>query len=96
MTKEKKENLTDSLKALGEIVSWFEGQEEVDLEIGLEKIKEGAALVKSSKQRLLEIENEFNLIQKDIEKDAVGKTPVRASAAVDDDDEEVRVENIPF
>jgi exonuclease VII small subunit len=96
MTKEKKEDLTESLKALGEIVSWFEDQEEIDLEIGLEKIKKGAELVKSSKQRLSEIENEFNLIQREIEKDGEIKTPSRITTPPEDDEEEIRKEDIPF
>ena len=59
-------NLNASLKELAEIVEWFEKQEEVDVEIGLEKVKEGAALIKSSKERLKEIENEFEEIKKSI------------------------------
>jgi len=61
------ENLKESLKALKEIVDWFDSQEEVDVEEGLEKVKQGAALVKSTKARLAEIENEFEEIQRSIE-----------------------------
>jgi exonuclease VII small subunit len=59
MTQQKNESLSDSIKKLEAIVEWFETQEEVDVEKGLEKFKEGAALVKSSRERLKEIENEF-------------------------------------
>ncbi|KND47656.1 MAG: hypothetical protein AB201_01840 [Parcubacteria bacterium C7867-006] len=59
-------NLKDSLKKLSEIVSWFESQSELDVEKGLEYVKEGAQLIKSSKERLSEIENEFKEIKKTI------------------------------
>lgn len=63
-----KSNLNTSLKKLAEIVEWFEHQDEVDVEAGLEKVKEGAALIKSSRERLKEIENEFEEIKKSIDK----------------------------
>jgi exonuclease VII small subunit len=56
-------NLNDSLKKLAAIVSWFESQSEVDVEKGLEYVKEGAMLIKASRQRLSEIENEFTEIR---------------------------------
>lgn len=65
---EKKINLKESLGKLNDIVSWFEEQDEVDVEIGLEKVKEGASLVKDCKARLSEIENEFETIQKEMDK----------------------------
>jgi hypothetical protein len=68
MTKkdETKENLSEKLKKLGTIVSWFEDQEEIDVEKGLKLVKEGAILIKDSKERLKEIENEFKEIKKDL------------------------------
>ncbi len=67
MTKET--NLTQSLKKLEEIVDWFENQREVDVEKGLEKVREGAALVKASKERLKKIENEFEEVKKELEEE---------------------------
>lgn len=64
---EKQVSLSDSIKKLEHIVEWFEGQEEVDVEKGLEKFKEGAALVKSSRERLKEIENEFREVEKTLD-----------------------------
>lgn len=61
------DTLKKSLTELKQIVDWFEQQEEVDVEEGLEKVKQGAALVKATKVRLGEIENEFEEIQRDIE-----------------------------
>ncbi|MFA5166133.1 MAG: exodeoxyribonuclease VII small subunit [Candidatus Paceibacterota bacterium] len=60
-------NLNDSLKKLEEIVKWFESQKEVDVEAGLSKVKEGAKLIKESRERLGEIENEFEEIKKQVE-----------------------------
>ena len=49
-------NLNETLKKLASIVSWFENQSELDVEKGLEYVKEGALLIKSSRERLSEIE----------------------------------------
>jgi len=62
-------NLKESLAKLNEIVGWFENQRELDVEVGLEKVKEGANLVKACKERLKEIENEFVEIKRDIEQE---------------------------
>lgn len=64
---EKKQSLSESIKKLESIVEWFESQEEVDVEKGLEKFKEGAVLVKSSRERLKEIENEFKEVEKSLD-----------------------------
>ncbi|HOI25580.1 MAG TPA: exodeoxyribonuclease VII small subunit [Caldisericia bacterium] len=57
-------NLSRILKQLEEINSWFDSQEELDLELGLQKVKEGMQLVKASRMRLKQIENEFEEIKK--------------------------------
>ena len=62
-------NLSDSLKKVQEIIAWFDNQEEVDVEKGLEKIKVGTVLIKESRTRLKEIENEFEVVKKDLEKE---------------------------
>jgi exodeoxyribonuclease VII small subunit len=66
---QKETNLTQSLKKLEEIVDWFENQQEVDVEKGLEKVKEGAALIKASKERLKKVENEFEEVKKELEEE---------------------------
>ncbi len=71
----KKVNLTENLKKLNEIASWFDQQEHADVEEGLNKIKHAATLIKESKSRLKEIENEFNEIQASISTDDENKTP---------------------
>lgn len=57
-------NLTETMKKLRMITEWFESQEEVDVEKGLEKVKEGADLIKASRARLKELENEFEEVKK--------------------------------
>lgn len=64
-----KNNLKDSLKKLKDIVDWFDRQEEVDVEVGLEKVKEGAVLIKESKKRLKELENEFEKVKEGLEEE---------------------------
>lgn len=59
-------NLTEALQELEGINDWFESQEEVDVEKGLEKVREGAKLVKASRERLREIENEFEEVKKEL------------------------------
>ena len=59
-------NLKDSLKKLKDIVDWFEKQEEIDVEMGLAKVKEGAGLIKESKKQLKELENEFEKVKEEL------------------------------
>ncbi len=59
-------NLTTSLKELNAIVTWFDEQEQVDVEQGLLKVKAAAMLIKDSKARLAQIENEFKEIEKEM------------------------------
>lgn len=66
---DQKINLKESLGKLDNIVKWFDEQEEVDVEIGLEKVKEGAELIKVCRKRLSEVENEFTEIQREIDKE---------------------------
>lgn len=62
-----KTNLSESLKKLEEITEWFDNQREVDVEKGLEKVKEGVQLIKASRERLKEVENEFEDVKKELE-----------------------------
>jgi exodeoxyribonuclease VII small subunit len=66
---DKKVNLKESLGKLNGIVEWFDEQEEVDVEVGLDKVREGAELIKACKKRLSEVENEFQEIQREIDKE---------------------------
>lgn len=64
-----KEKITDSLTKLEKIVEWFDAQDQVDVEEGLKRVKEGAELVSSLKAKLKTVENEFEEIKKDLEKE---------------------------
>lgn len=67
MAKEPKApKITESLETLENIVRWFDDQEAVDVEEGIEKVKQGAALIKDLKSRLKKVENEFSEIKKDL------------------------------
>jgi exonuclease VII small subunit len=68
MIKEKKEveSLSNNLKRLAEITAWFDAQEAVDVEEGLNKVKEAVSLIKACKERLRGVENEFEEIQKEL------------------------------
>ena len=81
-----KTNLTKSLHDLEEIAEWFDSQEAVDVEVGLTKVKQAAKLIKQSKARLAEIENEFQEIQKEISDE-----PVEPAT-----DTPVKLDDIPF
>ncbi|MDD5750382.1 MAG: exodeoxyribonuclease VII small subunit [Candidatus Pacebacteria bacterium] len=63
---EKQFNLKEALKKLEEISKWFEAQKEIDIEEGINKVKEAADLIKASKDRLKAVENQFEEIKKEI------------------------------
>lgn len=63
---DKQVNLTQLLADLEKIAEWFDDQTAIDVEAGLTKVKQAAKLIKASKARLAEIENEFREIEKDI------------------------------
>lgn len=88
-------NLTEALKQLEEINTWFESQKEIDVEKGLEKVREGAKLVKASRERLQEIENEFEEVKKEISDERTKENIVDISN--DKTKGQAKVENdIPF
>jgi exonuclease VII small subunit len=62
----KQENLNQNLKKLNQIIEWFENQEDLDVELGLKKVKEGMDIIKDLKKRLKKVENEFEEIKKEV------------------------------
>lgn len=64
---QKQQSINEQLGQLETIVKWFESQKEVDVEKGLDKMKEGAVLIKALKSRLKEVENEFEEIKKGLD-----------------------------
>ncbi len=69
MTKEKEMSLGESLKQLEAITEWFDQQEAIDVERALEKVKEGAKLLRSSREKLKQVENEFQVIRQELEQE---------------------------
>ena len=62
-------NLKQYIEDIKKISDWFEEQEEIDLEEALIKIREAGDLIKLSKDRLVEVENEFKEIKVKIEEE---------------------------
>lgn len=60
-------DINEGLKKLEGIADWFEKEEAVDVEKGLEKVKEGVVLIKALRGRLKEVQNEFNEIKAGLE-----------------------------
>ena len=59
MAKEK--SFEKMLAEIEEINAWFEG-DKIDLDVGLEKLKQGKELVEKCREKLKEIENQFEEI----------------------------------
>lgn len=62
-------NLGENLKKLAKIAEWLEAQEqsdEPDFDQGLAKVREAVGLIKASRERLTEVENEFEEIKKEV------------------------------
>ena len=68
-TKKSTKTLKEDLENLSKITDWFENQAEIDVEEGLKKVKEAVVLIRASKKRLKDIENEFKEIQKEVNLD---------------------------
>lgn len=67
--KENKEPINASLDKLEKIIQWFDEQEQVDVQEGLTRVREGAVLVKELRARLKSVENEFQELKKDLNDD---------------------------
>lgn len=70
-----KDKLKNLLKELEEIIKWFDAQEEVDVEDGLNKVKQGVSLIKAGRGRLKELENEFEKVKKELKEDETTSRP---------------------
>lgn len=60
-------DLNVAISELREIAQWFESQEEIDVELGLLKIKQGAVLIKECRARLKNLENSFEEVRKELD-----------------------------
>jgi exonuclease VII small subunit len=61
------QSLQKTLEELEEIVGWFDEQDKPDVETGLQKVKEGVKLIKSSKSKFKELENEFENVKEELD-----------------------------
>lgn len=59
-------DFTKALQRLDEINRWFQ-EEDIDLDQGLLRLKEGKKLILKCQKRLGQVENEFMEIKKDME-----------------------------
>ncbi len=67
MPKEKdQQTIQDLMGKLEKTIAWFQSREEVDVEEGLKRVKEGAELIKNLQIKLKKVENEFEEIKKDL------------------------------
>ena len=57
-------NFTKAIKELEEINRWFQSGD-INLEEGLNKFRRGLELIKSCREKLKKVENEFTEIKKD-------------------------------
>ncbi len=64
--KDSKGAIAQSLDKLETIIAWFDEQDHVDVQQGLDKVREGAVLVKELRARLKAVENEFEEVKKEL------------------------------
>lgn len=64
-----KGTISQSLDKLEAIVQWFDEQESVQVEEGLQKVRDGAALIQELRGRLKTVENEFEELKKELDAD---------------------------
>lgn len=81
-----KENLQSALQQLEKIVEDL-SEKDVDVEAGLEKFKEGVALIKICRGQLQKAENEFKKLKSELD--------IKENEEVEED-ESVNSKDIPF
>ncbi len=87
-------NLSENLKKLQDIADWFDAQENVDIEAGLAKVKESVTLIKESRARLADVQNQFNEVKKEIE--STDTVVEGASEEEEEQNDKVDPDKIPF
>lgn len=81
-----------AMKELEEINKWFQ-EEEIDLDLGLEKLKRGKELITACRERLKDVENQF--IQIRDQEVAAPPAPAKTEAIIDIEDDE-DTDDLPF
>lgn len=89
MSQDTKFDFAKAVSEIEEINQWFQN-EDIDLDVGLEKFKKGLDLIKKCRTRLKQVENEFVDIKNeyDISEKDVGE--------VEKSEKEPSPDNIPF
>lgn len=89
MAQDTKFDFAKAIKEIEEINQWFQN-EDIDLDVGLEKFKRGLDLIKKCRIRLKQVENEFIDIKKEY------AIPEKGAGKVQEDENEPSPDNIPF
>lgn len=66
-TKQPTSEIQQKMAELKSIATWYENQNEPDLETGLQKLKIAAKLIADLKKEFVRIENEFEVIKKNLD-----------------------------
>ena len=64
-TKKETIDFKSAIKELEQISQWFQS-EDIDLDEGLVKLKRAKELIAITKEKLVEVENEFNVVRKEV------------------------------
>jgi exodeoxyribonuclease VII small subunit len=72
-TKKETTDFKSAIKELEQISQWFQS-EDIDLDEGLTKLKRAKELIAITKDKLSEVENEFNTLKKE----SISSTPIEA------------------
>jgi exodeoxyribonuclease VII small subunit len=91
----KKFDFTESVNKLEEINSWFQN-EDIDLDEGLHKLKEGKDLIKKCRTRLKEVENEFIKIKGEFAEETDTEFPEEKDFSNAESDGDIDLQEAPF
>ena len=91
---EEEKNLQNALKQLEKIVEDL-NEKDVDVEVGLEKFKEGVALIKFCRGRLQKAENEFEKLKSELNVEEDEQTN-RNGEEGEKGEESINHKDIPF
>lgn len=96
MSDDTKFNFSEALGEIEEINNWFQN-EDIDLDKGLEKFRQGLELIKKCKSRLKQVENEFVEIKKEfnVEEKANNEIEIKPQTA-SLDSKKLTPDGIPF
>ncbi|MEK7614819.1 MAG: exodeoxyribonuclease VII small subunit [Patescibacteria group bacterium] len=62
-TKKKSTNFASAFEELEQITQWFDSEEQLDLDEGLQKFERGLAIASELKKKLVEVENKVEEIK---------------------------------